>query len=105
MFVLAFEILVVVISCVNCWNYTDFELFTYREERFTYIHIMVFGALLLSKPYVVKILDKIVNKKVDIVTNCLKKCAQRSLINSFEKNQMKMNGSIERILLKQVLKY
>lgn len=46
---------------------------------------MVFGALLLSKPYVVKILDKIVNKKVDIVTNCLKKCAQRSLINSFEK--------------------
>lgn len=64
-----------------------------------------FGALLLSKPYVVKILDKIVNKKVDIVTNCLKKCAQRSLINSFEKNQMKMNGSIERILLKQVLKY
>lgn len=66
---------------------------------------MVFGALLLSKPYVVKILDKIVNKKVDIVTNCLKKCAQRSLINSFEKNQMKMNGSIERILLKQVLKY
>lgn len=44
-----------------------------------------FGALLLSKPYVVKILDKIVNKKVDIVTNCLKKCAQRSLINSFEK--------------------
>ena len=40
---------------------------------------------ILFKPYVVKILDKIVNKKVDIVTNCLKKCAQRSLINSFEK--------------------
>ena len=35
--------------------------------------------------YYLPILDKIVNKKVDIVTNCLKKCAQRSLINSFEK--------------------
>lgn len=45
----------------------------------------ILGALLLVKPYFVKILDKVVNKKVDVVTNYFKQCARRSFVNSFDK--------------------
>ena len=56
MFVLAFRDIgeKVYLSAVLIVGITDFELFTYREERFTYTY-HGFGALLLSKPYVVKI--------------------------------------------------
>lgn len=44
----------------------------------------VLGALLLIKPYFVKILDKVVNRKLDVVTNYFKQCAQKSFVNSFD---------------------
>ena len=46
----------------------------------------LFGGLLLFKPYLIGILEKLVDKKIDVITNYFKQHAQKCFIDNFEKN-------------------
>lgn len=71
-------VLIVGITQILNWLFSNMNDMTVSISWF-------FGGLFLMEPYFVKILDKVVNKKVDIVTNYFKQCAQRSFVNSFNK--------------------
>lgn len=64
----------------------------------------VLGALLLIKPYFVKILDKVVNRKLDIVTNYFKQCAQKSFVNSFDKKSSEKEREYKEAILEASFK-
>lgn len=61
----------------------------------------ILSSLLLIKPFIVKVIDKIINKKVDVVTQYFKHCAQESFINNFDKKSNKKEQEYKDIIIKR----
>lgn len=71
-----------------------------NEERTILFFSRILGVLLFLKPFFVKILDKLLNKKVDLVTAWFKKLARSSLDNkSFDGQSEKKAVEYKREIL------
>ena len=61
----------------------------------------ILSLLLLIKPFIVKVIDKIINKKVDVVTQYFKRCAQKSFINNFDKKSNKKEQEYKDVIIER----
>ena len=64
----------------------------------------IFSLLLFLKPFIVKILDKVINKEIDIVTKYFKRCAQKSFVKNFDKKSNEKEQQYKDIIIERGFK-
>lgn len=64
----------------------------------------IFSLLLILKPFIVKILDKVINKEIDIVTKYFKRCAQKSFVKNFDKKSNEKEQQYKDIIIERGFK-